>query len=366
MLQARQLGKELVVGVHSDEEILHNKGPVVMKLDERLAAVNACKWVTETVGDAPYVTEPEFMAKYGCKYVVHGDDITTDANGEDCYKGVKEKGMFVVVKRTPDISTTDLVARMLLVTKSHHFPSIDDTKSASDHVLFQDGRFDRFKSYATDVTGHKANAGVYAYCAKGSEPGLHTIVEPSEGNKANFNSGNNIYIDGAFDLFHAGHIAALRLMREEADKTGSSVFVGLHDDDTVNEAKGKHHPIMSIYERALCVLSCRYVDAIIIGAPHKPTVSFLKNLPGGKTGNADKDTLPVVKVFHGPTPVDHGLYDEVPHIFHQLPDHRYSHVTTDTIVNRVMGNRKAYEERQARKGWKSETEKKLKAAELGV
>jgi len=36
MLQAKQLGKYLVVGVHSDEEILENKGPTVMNLQERL------------------------------------------------------------------------------------------------------------------------------------------------------------------------------------------------------------------------------------------------------------------------------------------------------------------------------------------
>jgi ethanolamine-phosphate cytidylyltransferase len=35
MLQARQLGTELLVGVHSDESILENKGPTVMRLDER-------------------------------------------------------------------------------------------------------------------------------------------------------------------------------------------------------------------------------------------------------------------------------------------------------------------------------------------
>jgi glycerol-3-phosphate cytidylyltransferase-like family protein len=37
MLQARQLGTELLVGVHSDEAILENKGPTVMRLDERCA-----------------------------------------------------------------------------------------------------------------------------------------------------------------------------------------------------------------------------------------------------------------------------------------------------------------------------------------
>lgn len=35
MLQARRLGKELLVGVHSDEEIMDNKGPTVMTLKER-------------------------------------------------------------------------------------------------------------------------------------------------------------------------------------------------------------------------------------------------------------------------------------------------------------------------------------------
>lgn len=35
MLQARQLGTELYVGVHSDEAITLNKAPPVMDLDER-------------------------------------------------------------------------------------------------------------------------------------------------------------------------------------------------------------------------------------------------------------------------------------------------------------------------------------------
>lgn len=35
MLQARQLGNELLVGIHSDEAILENKGPTVMTLEER-------------------------------------------------------------------------------------------------------------------------------------------------------------------------------------------------------------------------------------------------------------------------------------------------------------------------------------------
>ena len=36
MLQARRLGKHLLVGIHSDEDIMDNKGPTVMTLKERL------------------------------------------------------------------------------------------------------------------------------------------------------------------------------------------------------------------------------------------------------------------------------------------------------------------------------------------
>ena len=35
ILQAKRMGKYLVVGVHSDEEITVNKGPPVMSLEER-------------------------------------------------------------------------------------------------------------------------------------------------------------------------------------------------------------------------------------------------------------------------------------------------------------------------------------------
>ena len=41
MLQARQLGTELYVGIHSDEAILENKGPTVMNLQERYALIYA-------------------------------------------------------------------------------------------------------------------------------------------------------------------------------------------------------------------------------------------------------------------------------------------------------------------------------------
>lgn len=344
MMQARQLGKELYVGVHSDEEILKNKGPVVMKLDERLKSVEGCKWATKAISDAPYVTDPEFMDKYGCEYVVHGDDITTDANGNDCYQAMKDLGRFVVVKRTPNILTTDLVGRMLLGNKAHHLAKITSIK----HEIFTDDNVARFKSYATDQTGLNPHSGVFVNTSE--EAPLETLVEPSQGVKKAYEK--IVYVDGGFDLFHPGHIEALRLTKEYADKIGAMVVVGLHDDKTTNENKELNYPIMTFFERSLCVLQCRYVDGIVLGAPYIPTTKFLSKLPGK-----------VEAVFHGPTPIESDIYNDVQAIFKDIGPHKYDNINTKFIVNRVLSNVEAYEERQRKKGWKAENEKKLKELE---
>jgi ethanolamine-phosphate cytidylyltransferase len=341
MLQARQLGKELYVGVHSDEEILVNKGPTVMRLDERLTAVDACKWSTKSVADAPYVTDPKFMEKYGCKYVVHGDDITTDANGNDCYQECKDLGLFVVVKRTPNISTTDLVGRMLLMSKNHHFKSI--TGDHKNHPLLSEENIQRFKSYATDETGLKPGSGVYL----NHDDSIFELVTPSE---PTANSLKRIlYVDGGFDLFHPGHIEALKVVYQEAQKSGCSVLLGIHDDATINKYKGLNYPIMNLFERALCTLQCRYVDGIVLGAPYCPNQDFLDKLPGK-----------VVAVYHGPTPLDcDDPYKDIGGSLRQIGDHKYDEMNTEFIVNRVLTNKLAYEERQRKKGWKSEHELRL-------
>lgn len=51
--QARQLGDQLIVGIHSDEDVTINKGPPVLNQDEREVMVSSIKWVDEVVRDAP-------------------------------------------------------------------------------------------------------------------------------------------------------------------------------------------------------------------------------------------------------------------------------------------------------------------------
>ncbi len=228
-----QLGDYLIVGVHSDADIEKNKGPPVMNEQERYMAVRACKWVDEVVEAAPYTTELALIERYNVDYVVHGDDLVLNANGEDCYAAVKRAGKFRTVPRTEGVSTTDLVGRILLVSRDH---------------LHRDLQADRVREVAaspfTRVTRFV--------------PTSHKIVQFSEGQPERKATDKVVYVDGGFDLFHVGHIEFLRLART----LGTYLIVGIHTDADVNKHRGANHPIMTLQERVLGVLSCRYVDEV--------------------------------------------------------------------------------------------------------
>ena len=61
----------------------------------------------------------------------------------------------------------------------------------------------------------------------------------------------------------AGHVSIL----QRAKARGDFLLVGLHTDDSIAEARGRHHPIQTLHERALSVLACRYVDEVVMGTP---------------------------------------------------------------------------------------------------
>ena len=98
--QAKSICDELVVGVHSNAEILRNKGPPVMNDDERMAAVKACKWIDQVVFDTPYSVSVELLDRLDCDFCVHGDDIAIGADGVDAFAEAREAGRFRVIKRT--------------------------------------------------------------------------------------------------------------------------------------------------------------------------------------------------------------------------------------------------------------------------
>jgi ethanolamine-phosphate cytidylyltransferase len=164
--QARALGDELVVGMNMDEEITRIKGPPIMTEEERTVAVRGCKWVDQVVTGVPYTMSPEYLEevfdKYNIDFVVHGDDPCLLADGTDVYAAAKKKGKYREIKRTevrvqrrvaslrvaPEraheshfrpscnvklqgVSTTEIVGRMLVMSKTHFKRGIGDGKRSN-------------------------------------------------------------------------------------------------------------------------------------------------------------------------------------------------------------------------------------------
>ncbi|KAF8715754.1 hypothetical protein HU200_026700 [Digitaria exilis] len=238
--QAKLLGDQLVVGVVSDEEIVANKGPPVLSMEERLTLVSGLKWVDEVIPNAPYEITEEFMntlfKKYNIDYIIHGDDPCLLPDGTDAYELAKKVGRYKQIKRTEGVSSTDIVGRILLTFKHKDADDIDEKVEVKPN--------DELKSQLSHFL-----------------PTSRRIMQFSNG-QAPSPCARVVYLDGSFDLFHAGHVEILRSARQ----LGDFLLVGIHDDQSIRDRRG-HRPIMHLHERTLSVLACRHVDEVIIGTP---------------------------------------------------------------------------------------------------
>ncbi|XP_057786249.1 ethanolamine-phosphate cytidylyltransferase-like [Salvia miltiorrhiza] len=339
--QARALGDQLVVGVVSDAEIIANKGPPVTPLDERMIMVSGVKWVDEIIPDAPYAITEEFMRKlfdeYNIDYIIHGDDPCVLPDGTDAYALAKKAGRYKQIKRTEGVSSTDIVGRMLLCVRER---STGDSNSHSSlQRQFSNGRSTLQRQFSHG-RNNKSEDGVSGSGTRISHflPTSRRIVQFSNG-KGPGPDARIIYIDGAFDLFHAGHVEILRLARG----LGDFLLVGIHTDHNVSAKRGQHRPIMNLHERSLSVLACRYVDEVIIGAPMEVSKDMVT-------------TFNISLVVHGSVSEDNDYQKEKENpyevpismgIFKLLESPL--EITTSTIIKRIVSNHDAYQKRNERK-----------------
>jgi len=328
--QARALGDELVAGVVSDEEIIANKGPPVLSLEERMVMVSGLKWVDEVIADAPYAINENFMKKlfdeYNIDYIIHGDDPCLLPDGSDAYALAKKAGRYKQIKRTEGVSSTDLVGRMLLCVRDR--PNSDNHNHSNLQRQFSHGN-----SHNDDGGSSSSGTRVSHFL-----PTSRRIVQFSNG-KGPGPDARIVYIDGAFDLFHAGHVEILKYARN----LGDFLLVGLHTDQIISAHRGPHHPIMNLHERSLSVLACRYVDEVIIGAPWEVTKDMIT-------------TFNISLVVHGTVAENNDLLngDVDPYsapksmgIFKIIESPR--NITTTSIMKRIVANHEAFKKRNEKK-----------------
>lgn len=81
------------------------------------------------------------------------------------------------------------------------------------------------------------------------------------------------FVNGCFDLLHAGHVNLMNTARSNCDK----LIVAVTSDEMVTKQKGKGRPIMSDKERAYIVNGLSAVDMVLIVSDETP-MRILQNL----------------------------------------------------------------------------------------
>jgi len=110
--EARRHGDWLVVGVLSDDTAASYKRRPIMTLPERVAVIEACRYVDEVIADAPLRVTAQFLAEHDIATVVHGDDLSAEA-AAFVYGPAAAEGKLTYVPRTGGISTTQVIQRVL-------------------------------------------------------------------------------------------------------------------------------------------------------------------------------------------------------------------------------------------------------------
>jgi ethanolamine-phosphate cytidylyltransferase len=204
------------------------------------------------------------------------------------------RGKYLEIPRTEGISTTDIVGRMLLMTRSHHSSTTGRGKAAGGRRLSgcisgaesgdeEEGssKLQSIGNLNTEFTDESRGEDEDA-CDQWDDisPRSHFLATssimklfgagvkpPSLGDKV-------VYVTGSFDMYNAGHVQLLA----KAKAMGDYLIVGIYNDDVVNSYSGSNLPILNQNERVLSVLGCSFVNDVLISAPPSITAEMMSTL----------------------------------------------------------------------------------------
>ncbi|CAD8187039.1 unnamed protein product [Paramecium octaurelia] len=309
--QAKELCETLVVGVIKSDAIAKAKGPPIMTDEERLALASACKWVDEVVIQETYDPTIEQIDRHSCSHVAHGDDLVQTADGKDAYQPFKDAKRMKIFKRTEGISTTDIVGRMLLMTKEVMW---EEKKVFQKQTIVEASNINSLEIDQVSIEQTLNNKILNT---------TRRIMQFSNNKKPK--SGDKIvYIDGSFDILHQGHVDVLR----KAKELGDFLYVGVYDNETINKIKGKNYPILNLQERVLNLLAIKFVDEVIMGVPYKVNEQLIKNFKIDLVVEGTCSQKTVEDPYE--LPIKLGIYQQIQAVNKQ---------TADELIERIVSNR---------------------------
>ena len=110
--RAKNLGDNLIVGIHSDKTIESYKRKPIMNMKERISVLEACKYIDKIIPNAPLEIKEEFIKSNNIHLVAHAHDETENEKYNFMYKVPSDMGIFIRLDYTPSVSTTHIINRI--------------------------------------------------------------------------------------------------------------------------------------------------------------------------------------------------------------------------------------------------------------
>lgn len=96
---------------------------------------------------------------------------------------------------------------------------------------------------------------------------------------------NTFWVNGCFDLLHAGHIGLLAyayshgdMMRALVDAPPPKIYVGIDSDERVAKMKGANRPIFSQNERIVLLRYLKFVEKVYVFNSDEELENIIKEL----------------------------------------------------------------------------------------
>ena len=108
--RAKHFGTDLIVGICSDADVSKYKRQPIMSLTERVAVIEACRYVDEVIPAAPAVTSAAFIQKHDIDLVVATKAYSSSVL-QEYYGDPLRLNLLQLVDYTDSVSTTEIIKR---------------------------------------------------------------------------------------------------------------------------------------------------------------------------------------------------------------------------------------------------------------
>ena len=171
--KAKELGDNLVVGLHSDETMQSYKRKPVMTFKERKELLESVKYIDEIIDNAPTNPNGEYLKKLKIDFMAIPNNVDKQLINK-LYKYPYENNMIKIINYTKEISTSIIIERVINEHNKEYFelPDLNNKQLMFDsgitwHLTVPSERINRFVAQyeifklIKDIPGDIIECGVF-------------------------------------------------------------------------------------------------------------------------------------------------------------------------------------------------------------